>query len=434
MDKKKPFFWSLVALALLMLMMTPAAAAVTKKVLFYEVQASTNMRITGSSNYTRFNALLQGAGYSTAGISSSDVKLTQEKLADYDVVIMQGLNKALDTEEILALRWYGAEPDGVNNLGQIYGILMDKPATWLVDTANFPYNTSSPEALTMPAADQKYYALIREFPDKTDAQGLRMSDVHQIAVYKTHPLFVESVRVNSPIGKTKVIATGSSLSYTETGTFPVGSQPPVAARAFFGAGAVVVFSDFNMLQNAHIFERDFKNETIDNDKFGLAAINWLANKDNRELSVQNESELAVKVLQLQSQNINLDDANRTLFREKQSLLANISQTVGSYETMLATQKTAMQKQVTRCEGDLTECNTSGLKKIAIGAGIGFAIALVIFAYLIIAPKFRKGKPKPAEKNKKGGETQKAAAPEPEKKKADEHQRQEKLDEVKDDAP
>ncbi len=429
--------------ALLVLFLASPGLAATGKILFYEVQAPATMRITGSG-YTSFNGLIQGAGYSTASISSADVKLTQEKLKEYDVVIMQGLNKALDTEEILALRWYvgvqgggllinGDEPDGVNNLGQIYGILMDKSSTWIVDTANFPFNTSG---TSIASGEQKYYALVREFPDKTDAQGLRMSGVGKIGIYKAHPLFVESVRVNSPIGKTKVIATGSNLSYTETGTFPVGSQPPIAARAFFGAGAVIVFSDFDMLSDAHIFDRDFANETINNDAFGLAAVEWLANKDNRELSVQNESELAIKVLQLQSRNIALEAANSSLWSERALLRANLSSTITSYEGNLSATRAEAQKEVTRCETKLGICNSEGLKNMAIGGGIGLVVAIIAAAGIVISVRMKKpSSKKPGDVGKDckppaSGTTAAAAAePAAAKAKAKETGRQETLEEA-----
>ncbi|MFH0961840.1 MAG: hypothetical protein V1820_04115 [archaeon] len=410
------------------------SATATKKILFYEVQAPATMRITGTG-YTRFNGLLQGTGYSTASISSSEVKLTQEKLLDYDVVVMQGLVRPLDTEEILALRWYvgvqgggllinGDEPDGVNNLGQIYGILMDKSTTWLVDTSSFPFNETGPDGIAIPAADRKYYALVRTFPDKTDPQGTSMTDVSKVAIYKAHPLFVESVRVNSPIGKTKVIATGSNLSYTETGTFPVGSEPPIAARAFFGNGAVVVFSDFDMLSDVNIFDRDYFNESINNDKFGLSVINWLSDKSNRELSIQSESELAVKVLQLQSANIAFEYANRTLANEKAALQSNLSATISSYEGALSSTRQSMQAQVTKCETSLGSCNTAGLKKLGIGWLIGLVLGAGGLGAFLLYRKFG-GKRKPGLPGKQK-QPEKAVVPQQKKEQAG---RQEKLDEV-----
>lgn len=416
------------------ILILPGFSAVGKKVLFYEVQAATTMRIT-SSGYTRFNALLQGAGYSTASISSSDVKLTQEKLVDYDVVIMQGLNKALDTEEILALRWYvgvkgggllinGDEPEGVNNLGQIYGILMDKGTTWLVDTANFPFNETGPDGVAIPAADRKYYALVRSFPDKTDPQGIGLSDVNKIAVYKAHPLFVESVRVNSPIGKTKVIATGSNLSYTETGTFPVGSEPPIAARAFFGSGAVVVISDFDILSDANIYDRDYFNETINNDKFGLSIINWLSDSGNREITIQSDSELALKVLDLQSKNIALDQGNRTWFSESQKLKSDLANTTASYEKALSDTKTTMQGQVTRCETKLGDCSNEGLKKMGIGGLVGLVLGAGVVGGIILSKKIKKKLGPADSKGKPATLEQKKQAT------AKDKTRQERLDEVK----
>ncbi len=415
------------------ILVLPGFSTGGKKVLFYEVQAATTMRIT-SSGYTRFNALLQGAGYSTASISSSDVKLTQEKLVDYDVVIMQGLNKALDTEEILALRWYvgvrgggllinGDEPEGVNNLGQIYGILMDKRTTWLVDTANFPFNETGPDGVAIPVEDRKYYALVRNFPDKTDPQGISLSDVNKIAVYKAHPLFVESVRVNSPIGKTKVIATGSNLSYTETGTFPVGSEPPIAARAFFGSGAVVVISDFDILSDANIYDRDYFNETINNDKFGLAIINWLSDTGNREITLKSDSELALKVLDLQSKNIALDQGNRTWFSEASKLKSDLANTTASYEKALSDTKTTMQEQVTRCETKLGECSNDCLKKMGMWGLVGLFLGAGVVGGIIISKKFKR-KPGPADSKGKPSEQQKKQQI------AKDKTRQERLDEVK----
>ena len=263
----------LFAFLIMLCVLSPTHGLTERKVLFYEVQAPANMRITGAG-YSLFNSRIgEISGFRTASMTSGSI--TRDKLQPYDVIIMQNLERPLSTEEILAIRWYvgenggglfinGNEPAGVNNLGQIFGVMMDTEQTYIVDT-------SSPisDMTEIPAEQQKYYFRTTNFPDTADPQTIDLEGVTMIGVYKAHPLFVESVSVQSLIGNTRVIASAGSKAYTETGTFSVSEEPPIAARAFFGKGAVVVLADFDILSNERINDVDDFNKTLGNADFGL---------------------------------------------------------------------------------------------------------------------------------------------------------------------
>ncbi len=298
----------LISLLVILALLSPAAAVTERKVLFYEVQAPSGFRITGSG-YSLFSAKVgELSGFDTASMTGGTI--TRDKLEPYDVVIMQDLNTPLSTEEIIAIRWYvgdhggglfinGDQPAGVNNLGQIFGVMMDTEDTFIVDTSLPLDTTQGGTEDGVSAEEQKFYFRTSNFPDTDDPQTVDLDEVTLIGVYKAHPLFVESVSVQSLIGNTRVIAAASQKAYTETGTFSVSEEPPIAARAFFGKGAVVVLSDFDMLSDAHITDVDDFNNTMGNSDFGLAIVQWLADDDNRDLTAKSPSELQQQVLDLQ---------------------------------------------------------------------------------------------------------------------------------------
>ena len=280
------------------------AATAGKKVLFYEMQAGA---MSIASGYSQFYSYLQEDGYSTAFLNN---QLTKETLENYDVLVLQKLASPLESSEISAIMWFltqksggvfinGNEPAGVNNLAQIFGISM--VADYLVDTSN-PIDPNNPDK----------YQFVIDAPNYIE-QAPRLSKIDEVGFYKGYPLSIEATTTNA-----RAFLTASNNAFSEGGTFSVNSNPPIAATAFFGGGAVFVLSDTDMLSNTNI-------DQFNNSELGIAIIDWLADETTRSLSTAGSTELLSQLVTLTEENVELSSGITLLQVENAVLESRILQ-------------------------------------------------------------------------------------------------------------
>jgi hypothetical protein len=224
-----------------------------KRVLFYEVGSSQTTTIEG--DFSKFADELVKKNFEVASIQKGE--LTKDKLENYDILVVQDLNKQLTTGEISAIIWFVLQKDrglfingggqgSANQLTIPFGVTVDNGI--LIDTTDM-----------IPALKDRNSFTIDRFDEDPFTSVLRQG-VSKVGFYKDSGLFLS--------GSSKCVARGNTDTYSDTGSFAAGSTPCIAAASVFGGGQVFTLSNAETISNKYI--NDYNNRNL-----GLNIIDWL---------------------------------------------------------------------------------------------------------------------------------------------------------------
>ncbi|MFH1055435.1 MAG: hypothetical protein V1744_05005 [Candidatus Altiarchaeota archaeon] len=290
-----------ITLALIVCFMAGSVSA--KRVLFYEIGTAKTYAIEG--DYSKFAEELKKKGYEVASIEKGEV--TKEKLENYDILVVQEINKQLTTSEISAIIWFvlqkgrgllinGGGQSKANQLTIPFGATVDNGL--LIDTSDM-----------IGAAKDRNSFTIDRFTEQAGAGTLRQG-ISKIGFYKDSGLILS--------GNGKCIATGNGDTYSDTGSFAAGSEPCVAAASLFGNGLVLTLSDADMLVNKNI-------DQYNNRNFGLNIIDWLSlSTENVDLE-NNTQELSLQIKEMKLRSMRLDQQLKQATDEKNDLTNKYAQ-------------------------------------------------------------------------------------------------------------
>ncbi len=276
-----------IILILVILLVTSTVSA--KRVLFYEIGSGA---YSIEKDYSKFAEELRNKGYEVASIEKGS--LTKDKLENYDILVVQNLNKQLDTTEISSIIWFvlqkgrgllinGGGQGKANQLTIPFGATVDTGI--LIDTSDM-----------IPALNDRSSFTITRFEEDQSMAAIRRG-VSKIGFYQDSGIILS--------GNSKCIATGNGDTYSDTGSFASGSQPCVASASLFGGGLVLTLSDADTLGNKYLNDYNNKN-------FGLNIMEWLS-LATQEISVENDTNtLHLRIKELRLNNLKLEqELNRT---------------------------------------------------------------------------------------------------------------------------
>jgi len=280
-----------------------AASVEAKRVLVYEVGTSSQYTIEGQ--YGKFAEELRKRGYEVASIEKGE--LTKDKLENYDVLVIQDLNKQLTTGEISAIIWFvlqqgrglfinGGGQGKANQLTIPFGVTVDNGL--LIDTTDQIPNLKDRNSFT-----------IDRFLDYSMTATIRHG-VTRIGFYKDAGIMLS--------GSSKCIATGNQDTYSDTGSFAAGSEPCVAAASIFGSGLVFTLSDIDMFGNKYINDYNNKN-------FGLNIIDWLSISTDETQLENSTTELVLQIKEMRLENTKLQQQIKQVSDEKADLTGKFQQ-------------------------------------------------------------------------------------------------------------
>jgi len=288
------------ALCLIILASSHASA---KKVLFYEI--SVPQQYTKDGGYSKLRDKLASSGHDIAAISQG--KLSRETIRTYDVLIMH-TSKTLSTEEIATIVWFvssegggilitGGSPQVANRLMPIFGMTLDEGT--LIDATNSIGQAGG-------GRKQNSHFVVKRLTTDNITRFIR-SGVTNIGFYEGHGLILSSEAV--------WIAKGDSDTYSDTLSFPSGSEPPVVAASIFGNGLAVGLGDPDIISDNYI-------DSYDNMILAANIISWLTTA--RTPKTSNISEVETEVI------INTCNLERTrLETDKDNLLTEVEGLQGS---------------------------------------------------------------------------------------------------------
>jgi len=289
-----------------MLLACPSAAT-TKRILFYEVGTATPYKI--DSGYSQFAEDLKKEGYDVASISRGS--LDRKALENYDILVIQNLNRKLETQEVSAILWF------VIQRGR--GLFINGEGSGNANQLTIPFGVTIDDGTLIDVSDQiggnrKSFKVHRFYPQ--DGISVIVKDIKAITVSDARAFILS--------GDAKAIASGDEDTYSDTGSFAAGSMPVVSAATLFGDGLVFVHTDADTLSNARVGEDN-------NRKYGLNIINWLA-ISSQDFSISNDTEnveieisrLKIKRQELENANTRLDTENTHILNQNSQLEIQIS--------------------------------------------------------------------------------------------------------------
>ncbi len=273
-----------------------ADCVAAKRILFYEVGVGT---YTQSKEYSKFAAELRKRGYEVASIEKGE--LTKEKLENYDILVMQDLNKQLTTGEISAIIWFvlqkgrglfinGGGAGKANQLTIPFGVTVDGGT--LIDQTD-----------AIPALKDRSSFTVGRFIENPMTNSM-IQGVSKVGFYKDSGLILS--------GSSKCIMTGNSDTYSDTGSFAAGSQPCLAAAAIFGGGLVFTQSDADMLANKYL-------EDYNNKNFGMNIVDWLSISTENVSQENSTQELMIQIKEMRLENSRMKVQIKQLTDEKTEL-------------------------------------------------------------------------------------------------------------------
>jgi hypothetical protein len=280
-----------------------------KKVLFYEIGGS-QYNIEGQ--YSKYATSLRSRNFEVASIEKGE--LTKDKLENYDILVVQNLGKQLTTEEISAIIWFVLQKgrglfingglESANQLSIPFGVTVDNGL--LIDTTN-----------QIPGVPDRNTFTIDRFIEHPGMVTLRQG-VSKIGFYQGSGLVLSS--------NSNCIATGSSNTYSDTGSFAAGSAPCVIAASQFGNGLVVTVSDVDMLSDAHLDEFNNKN-------MGSNILDWLSVSTDESLQMNNTADLQLQIKEMKLQLARLNFTADQLGRDKASLFNQYGELSSQYAAL-----------------------------------------------------------------------------------------------------
>ena len=289
-----------------------------KKILFYEIGSS---QYNIEREYSKFANELRKRNYEVASIEKGE--LTKDKLQNYDILVVQDLNKQLTTEEISAIIWFvlqkgnglfinGGGQERANQLSIPFGVTVDNGL--LIDTSD-----------QIPTLNDRNSFTVDRFIEHPGMVTLQQG-VSKIGFYKGAGLVLSS--------NSNCISTGSSNTYSDTGSFAAGSQPCVIAASQFGNGLVVTASDPDMLSNKYI-------EDYNNKNMGLNIIDWLGISTDNLPAANNSADTQLQIKEMKLQLARLNFTADQLAKDKANLLGqygDLSSQYADVQTELANTK------------------------------------------------------------------------------------------------
>jgi len=297
----------IITLAVVMLLIAGEATA-NKKIVFYEI--GTPKQYTIRTGLSQFAGILTSRGYEIASITRGELRA--DTLDPYDILIIYPA-KTLTIEEISAILGFvttkgkglmiiGGKPSHTNQLMIPFGMTMDEGT--LIDSTDSMPNRSNTDFIVDKFGTSDQIRVIR--------QG-----VTKIGFYTGHGLFIS--------GKVNVVARGDYDTYSDTLSFPSGSQPTICASTLFGAGLVVGLSDPDMLTNKYIGQ-------YNNARFAENLVDWLGlapppmhgNLTFEEIQILME-ELKLEKLRLQYERDELFKQKTALEKQNAELTARVFQ-------------------------------------------------------------------------------------------------------------
>ncbi|MFH1721990.1 MAG: hypothetical protein ABH950_05235 [Candidatus Altiarchaeota archaeon] len=297
MDKSVIIRW-IAILTLVALVLVPTASAQSKRVLFYQIGTVGGMTIEGE--YSDYAEELRNRGYTVASLTKG--KLDKNTLEGYDILIVQNIQKSLDSEEISAILTFvlnegkGVYINGVssksNQLTLPFGVAVDEGK--LIDTTD-----------PLPQEKKNSYFVINRFDDDDTTKTLRQG-VQKLGFYEGNGLKIS--------GEGKCIAMGDEDTYSDTGSFRVGDAPCIATATRVGKGLIFITADVDMLSNKYM--ADFSNKN-----FGLNIMEWLQIRINESIEI---SDLPIILAECKLQMTRLGQETSKLEQEKGSLLTNVN--------------------------------------------------------------------------------------------------------------
>lgn len=254
---------SIAVLALALLVFSPSACA--KRVLFYEI--GTQGSYTIEKDYQEFAGEFEEYGYDVASLTKS--RLTKQTLEHYDVLVLQNVGGSLETEEISAIIWF------VLNKGK--SLFINGGADGKTNQITIPFGVTIDEGTLIDTTNQigsdRTDIRLHEF-DSHAGMGTLIGGLNEVS-YREGRGFRLSAEA-------KPIITGDEDTYSDTGSFPSGSRPPVAAANLFGNGLVFIYGDASTLSDKFI-------DQYSNRQFAVNVIEWL-DIASMDLPVENSSQ------------------------------------------------------------------------------------------------------------------------------------------------
>jgi FtsZ-binding cell division protein ZapB len=347
-----------VLIILLTFMLMLANTVTARRVLFYEVGTNDQYKI--DNGYSDFAQTLRNKGYTVASITRGELK--KETLGNYDILVVQELGKSLSTEEISSIIWFvlqqgkglfinGGGGGKANQLSIPFGVTVDSGV--LIDTED-------------QIGDDRYTFTVNRFDEHPELKTMQIA-VTKVGFYRGNGFLLS--------GNTKCVLRGDDDTYSDTGSFPTGSKPCVAAASLFGNGLVFVYSDVDTLSNKNL-------NSYNNKNFGLNILDWLSIPTIIQPENQTIQGLQVLIGELKLENAKLDADVKRLTIEKDTL---------------EQQKNQLTEQLAEATQEIYE-----LKSQMIGPFTKSNWALIILGFCIIIAAVvyskKKAPPKPVEED------------------------------------
>ncbi|MFH1403122.1 MAG: hypothetical protein ABIH11_02505 [Candidatus Altiarchaeota archaeon] len=286
-------FFATITLVLTILSSHVSAA----RVLFYEVGTADEYKI--EKGYSEFAKSLQSKGYTVASITRGE--LTKDSLANYDILVVQQIGKNLETAEISSIIWFV--------LQQGKGLFINGAGDGRANQLSIPFGVTVDSGILIDTEDQigenRNHFTVNRFGEDPEIRTLKLG-VTKVGVYGSNG-FVLS-------GNTLCVLKGDDNTYSDTGSFPAGSSPCIAASSLFGDGVVFVLGDSDILSDKNI-------KSYNNKNFGLNIIDWLSIPSDPTPKNQSVQTLQIMIGELKLENAKLGNDIETLKTEKGTLEA-----------------------------------------------------------------------------------------------------------------
>lgn len=247
-----------------------ALPACGERVLFFEQQGS---NYASDGGYSEFAKIMRSEGFDIATLPKGE--LTKDTLENYDVLVIMDAKRELDTDEISAMIWF------VLNQGK--GLLINGDGGGKANQLTVPFGVTIDEGELLdptdpiPGNDRKTFFTLDRFEKTPQIKDLA-EGVSKLGFYEGSGITVS--------GDTMVVLRGDMDTYSDTGSFPAGSAPPVAAASILGQGRVLILSDPDIMSDEYI--NDYHNR-----KFAVNVVNWLRSRNSYVYSDAGLQELKV---------------------------------------------------------------------------------------------------------------------------------------------
>ncbi len=352
-----------ISLILLIFLLIFSVSVSAKKVLFYEKSVSGDYRI--GSGYSNFKNKLEMEGYEVTRITG---ELTDEKLSEYDVLVIPNLGSDLNSNELATIfKFVMLDGKGLFVCGGTantktitipFGMRIDDTMDCILEDEKHPIrDASTGQDLT----DKKNF-VINTFGKDPMVRTIRQG-VNQLGFFGGPGIYLS--------GNAKPVAMGSRSACSPGGSFLPGDMPPVAALALVGNGQVFLLTDPDMLSNTYIDQSRYR---YDNLRFGVNIIDWLsisasipANTSRKELEVT-LGQLEIENKYLNERIADLTDKNKQLNAQ----LSHAEKRIEEYE-----------KKIERYEGE----RIFGFS-YTVWAIVLLAIAIIVMA-IVVSRKAKK---------------------------------------------